>query len=66
VQMLVKKCRAAVTDGKQPLSNSDNMAVVGILSTLLVQKELVQNAKTVPAYSPPLPLAPSPAQDGAH
>ena len=51
VRMLVNKCSAAAVNGRQPLSNSDNMAVVGILSTLLLQRQFTKDLQ-------PLPLTP--------
>jgi asparagine synthase (glutamine-hydrolysing) len=48
VARLWEKCRAA-GDGRQ-FSNADNMAIVGVLSTGLLQRELVRR---VPAREPP-------------
>lgn len=48
VRALVDKCRARAGAGQ--LSNSDNMAVVGILSTQLLHRQLVEQS---PAAAPP-------------
>ncbi len=48
VRMLVNKCAAAAGNGQRPLSNSDNMAVVGILSTLLLQKQFTGTSTCTP------------------
>jgi asparagine synthase (glutamine-hydrolysing) len=50
VARLMRKCRAR--DG-EPFSNTDNMAVVGVLSTQLLHHELVARA---PEAGPPVPL----------
>jgi asparagine synthase (glutamine-hydrolysing) len=42
VQRLLDKCRAQPTDVQ--LSNSDNMALVGVLSTQLLHRELLAHA----------------------
>jgi asparagine synthase (glutamine-hydrolysing) len=51
VSRLLAKCRSRV--GKGPLSNSDNMAFVGILSTQLLWNRFVRD----------LPAAPDPGDD---
>ncbi len=63
VRMLVNKCASVAGNGHQPLSNSDNMAVVGILSTMMLQKQftegagLSKNSRLTPvSNSPPTPL----------
>ena len=48
VQKLVRKCRAAGLSG-EPLSNSDNMAFLGVLSTQLLVSSLIQNT---PSFRP--------------
>ena len=45
-RQLIEKCRAKAAGGQ--LSNSDNMAVVGVLSTQLVYDQFVANRPTAP------------------
>jgi asparagine synthase (glutamine-hydrolysing) len=51
VQQLVGKCRARATVGQ--FSNSDNMAVVGVLSTQLVYDQLIRRQ---PEAGPRVPM----------
>jgi len=51
VQQLVGKCRARADVGQ--FSNSDNMAIVGVLSTQLVYDQLIRRQ---PPAGPPVPL----------
>jgi asparagine synthase (glutamine-hydrolysing) len=50
---LAAKCREAVATGGDQLSNADNMALVGVLSTQLLHRALVARA---PSGDPPLVL----------
>ncbi len=51
VRQLLQKCRSR--NGNQPLSNSDNMALVGVLSTQLLHQQFI---KTRPSGFPGLSL----------
>ena len=51
VQQLVAKCRSRASVGQ--FSNSDNMAVVGVLSTQLVYDQFIRRQ---PPAGPPVPL----------
>jgi asparagine synthase (glutamine-hydrolysing) len=47
IQQLWRKCRARKDEGQ--FSNTDNMAIVGVLSTQLLHAQFVQEAPPQPA-----------------
>ncbi len=54
VAQLWRKCAAAADDGAAQLSNADNMALVGVLSTQLLHRDFIRRAPSpvVPAVVP--------------
>ena len=63
VQQLLTKCRA----GKGPLSNTDNMALVAVLSTQLLHRQLIRNRPdTQPTLTLTVDVDRSPIPEGLY